>query len=192
MEDNELVYLYNCNNPQVKDVLFKKYFNYCLNVSHKTVIQKFYNLPIEREDLYSLCYICFDRVLKNYNCNQRKYTFSQILINSIKQETLRFCHHHLNQGHYILNHAHEQEFEFACGKLDLVTEEYHQVIDNEEKMEAVFSTIRESNDVTKNIITLKAKGYSNTEIALELNITKKSVINRVHFLKKTIQNNMKN
>jgi hypothetical protein len=141
---------------------------------------KFYNCPVEDEDINTLAYIAFTNAIKTFNLKQYDYNFVQGLMTYCRSFILRYNYDSLGTRHRVLNlNVRVPQGVVECSLIgkDSGEEEIIEGITNEEKMKIVNDFAKRYTKLVKTIIDYRSQGYSNKEIATITHIS----LNRINY-----------
>ncbi|MEG2974107.1 MAG: hypothetical protein RR798_00270 [Malacoplasma sp.] len=187
LKTNELLYLYREGDNKIA---FKILIDRFLNVLYFSMInkynEKFYNLPFENEDFYSMTYEGLSKSIELFNYSQSKYKFEQFcffktsdsIFNEVKKY-LRLSHRCLNQA---FSYSASETTDYGLTKIEeLVDDRLLDEIASKNiliEFENVIDSINSKK--TKKILRLWMQGFKCNEIAKELELTPLQVSNRLY------------
>lgn len=171
--DDELLYLIRCNNQEAKDCLINRYKNRIFGIINGYVKRTYIN-GLDYEDLFHECFIVFLKCLELFDENYNFYMYVENAINNQLHKIIK--KEKLNQEILSLE---ETFYENDC---------YHQDVINDSSTIYKEKEIKEKlitylDEINKQIVDLKLKGYSYLEIAKMLKLNKKAIYKRVKQIK---------
>lgn len=200
MSDEQLIYLIKeCHNKQAFDILYNKYFDDVLIGTSGHVFKKFYNLPLDKDDLITECYFSFLTAIKAYNYKRYKLSFLKFLYLIVRNNFFGLAKKNIllkNNKFYneFISFTKFDQMDYIKEAADLDIEQ--QVIEEFEKKE-IFLKIKNMQEkhpkqhLSYSTLLLRLEGYSVDEICQELKVTKRFVFNSYNFLIKKIRNELK-
>lgn len=181
MNDNELVYLYCIENNEIAfNFLYKKY-QLRNDFFLRTVIRKFFAIPLEISDLKTILYFLFLETIFKFQERKNK-SFQNFLYCKIKWGIFAYVKKFLNNNHKIINCAlkyndflyNRNNYEVTCFFLEDII------------------NIAHLTNIENKVLKLKQAGYQIREIMEKLNITYKQVDNTWTRIKLKLKNSYKN
>lgn len=173
--DAELIYLIRSNNYMAREVLFNRYkkriYGMISSLANKGVIGKDY------EEYYQDCFVVFLKCIENFD---EEYNFFYYVKSSINRK-LRLLSEQESINKEILS-------------LDYVIDEDNNILldtiadpsQNYDQSDLDIYIDENFDDIEKDFITLRLKGYSISEIAKIKNISKKKVCKILQGIKNTL------
>ena len=177
VSDNELIYLYRCNNQEAFNYLSLRYKKRIYGIIGKKAAQ--YNVKnVDFDDIYQTCYITFLTCLERFDGN---YIFYSYIINAIENVLIRLMHLERRKQKIVSLENEVINKGFLCD--DLICDAPYLYQQGEIK-----NYIKDNFDeLSQLIVKYKIKGYSYKEMTKVLGVGKKQIYNRVTKLKKTLK-----
>jgi hypothetical protein len=165
MTDRELIYLIRTENKNLFKIFYERYKKILIH-QIQNVIRKFYNCPLQFEDMNHFPYENCWFIVKKFNLKQNKYSVIQSICTVNKSKLYLYLKKLFRKGE-ALNHSislekiplcnlNEHSYDF---EKDFSNEHYHNDI-----VKLVINYAKENDDVMYKIIKYRLQGLNETEI----------------------------
>lgn len=191
--DYELIYLINENNEEAKEIFYKKY-SHLVELKAKKYYSYVKNSGIEYSDIVQEGMIGLSKAINSFK-DEKNTLFSTYANKCIEMHLLSFIRSSTNLKNHILNNSISLDYEinssgntlkdFIKDKSNIDPEDI--IIKEEKNLEIKEFSDKKFTPLERDVFNLRNKGLKYSEIAKELNITKKSAEHAMSRVRKKIE-----
>ena len=179
VSDNELIYLYRCQNKRAYDVLIERYRKRMYWMIEKCKNE--YNLKyIDFEDCYQSCFVAFLKCIENFNKEGIFYSYVMSAVENVL--------HRLMEKEVKSNNMISLEDYLVCAASDTsfasIASDASYAYKNNELKKFIDNNFDE---LSKKIIEYRCMGYNCREIVDITKTSRKQVYNRMTKIKNTFK-----